>query len=414
MASNLPPKGMRDFLPAEKALREYVMRIIREEYTRNGFTEIETSQIENLDNLENSDGGDNTKLIFKILKRGEKLKGADAEKDPTLLERELSDLGLRFDLTLPLSRFYANNRNDLPTVFKAIQMGYVFRAERPQKGRYRSFIQCDVDVIGDSSNLTEIELINTVGSALTRLGLSDLTIKVNDRRILKGLVAAAGFAEEAFNDIAITLDKLDKIGRDGIIKELISKEYPQEKVNKLLEISESLENGGLELAKDLSAEGYENLKTIIDVVSAIQTGYRIQFDYSLVRGMGYYTSTIFEVYYGALGYAVGGGGRYDEMIGKMSGVDAPACGFSIGFERIIDILKEERREIPRGTRLALFYDPICNLKDVMKLAIELRETYAVVSVYERKKKFGKQVDRLKEQGFDAFTIFGEELTIKEL
>lgn len=414
MASNLPPKGMRDFLPEDKALREYVMRIIREEYTRNGFTEIETSQIENLENLENSDGGDNTKLIFKILKRGDKVESLYGNQFSSDLENELSDLGLRFDLTLPLSRFYANNRNELPPIFKAIQMGYVFRAERPQKGRYRSFIQCDVDVIGDSSNLTEIELINTVGSALTRLGLADLTIKVNDRRILKGFVCAAGFQESDFSDIAITLDKLDKIGKSGVVKELLSKNYPQDSVDKLLAIGDRLQLEGLDFAKELSPEGFENLNRIIDTVSAIQSGYKISFDYSLVRGMGYYTSTIFEVYYGALGYAVGGGGRYDEMIGKMSGVDAPACGFSIGFERIIDILKEEQREIPRGTHLALFYEPNTSLTQVMKLAIELRETYAVVSVYEKKKKFGKQVERLKAQGFDAFTVFGDDLTIKEL
>lgn len=407
MASNLPPTGMRDFLPEEKALREYVMRMIREEYARNGFTEIETSQIENLENLENSDGGDNTKLIFKILKRGDKLKSVDNKED-------LADLGLRFDLTLPLSRFYTNNRNELPSVFKAIQMGYVFRAERPGKGRYRSFTQCDVDVIGDPTNLCEIELINTVGNTLKRIGLSDITIKVNDRRVLKGLVLAAGFEESSFTDVAITLDKLDKIGTDGIVAELSQKDYPKAAIDTLLQLSAQLEEKGLEFAKDLSGAGYQNLKEIIDVVSEIQSGYTIKFDYSLVRGMGYYTSTIFEVYYGALGYAVGGGGRYDEMIGKMSGADAPACGFSIGFERIIDILREEKREIPRGSRLALFFDEGTPLERVMKLAIELRETYAVVSVYAKKKKFGKQVDRLKEQGFDAFTIFGDELSIKEL
>jgi histidyl-tRNA synthetase len=410
MASTKPPSGMRDFLPKDKELREYVMRVIREEYARNGFTEIETSQLENLSNLENSDGGDNTKLIFKILKRGEKLNLSMS----TNSESDLADLGLRFDLTLPLSRFYANNRNELPSVFKAIQMGYVFRAERPQKGRYRSFIQCDVDVIGDESNLTEIELINTVGRSLTRLGLNDLTIKINDRRILKGLVVAAGFQSDQFSDIAIILDKLDKIGRDGIIQEMLDKGYAHSNIEKLLALSNELETKGIEAAKPLSQEGYDNLKQILTVIESIQDGFKIKFDYSLVRGMGYYTSTIFEVFYGALGYAVGGGGRYDEMIGKMSGVDAPACGFSIGFERIIDILREENHDIPTGTRLALFYDPNQDLSAVMKSAIELRDTFSVVSVFAKKKKFSKQVDRLKEQGFDAFSVFGDEINIKEL
>ncbi len=410
MSNNKPPSGMRDFLPQDKALREYVTRVIREEYSRNGFTEIETSQIENLENLENSDGGDNTKLLFKILKRGEKLKLNEIPEK----ESNLSDLAMRFDLTLPLSRFYANNRNDLPGVFKALQMGYVFRAERPQKGRYRSFIQCDVDVIGDESNLAEVELINTVGKALTRLGLDDLTIKINDRRILKGLVTSAGFEADEFSDIAITLDKLDKIGREGIVNELNTKNYDQAKIDRLMQLSDDLEANGIESAKVLSEEGYTNLKEIMTVIDAIQSGYKIKFDYSLVRGMGYYTSTIFEVYYGALGYAVGGGGRYDEMVGKMSGADAPACGFSIGFERIVDILKEENRKMSTGSRLAFFYDPSDDLKEVMKTAIELRENYAVVSVFVKKKKFGKQVDRLKEQNFDMFTVFSPELEIKAL
>lgn len=410
MATGLPPKGMRDFLPQDKALREYVMKVIREEYTRNGFTEIETSQIENLDNLENSDGGENTKLIFKILKRGEKL---ETNLNNTS-EVSLADLGLRFDLTLPLSRFYANNRNELPTVFKALQMGYVFRAERPQKGRYRSFIQCDVDVIGDPTNLTEIEIINTVARALKRLGMENFTVKINDRRILKGLALAAGFSLDEFPDIAMTLDKLDKIGRDGVIKELYGKSYAEQKVDALMALSNRLETEGIAAAQSLSEEGYQNLKEILDVVDAIKDGYNITFDYSLVRGMGYYTSTIFEVAYGDLGYSVAGGGRYDEMIGKLSGVDVPACGFSIGFERIIDILKNENREIPTGTRLALFYSQEDDLTTVMKCAIELRETYAIVSVYQKKKKFSKQIERLKEQGFDSFTVFSEELLIKEL
>lgn len=410
MSNTKPPSGMRDFLPADKALREYVMRTIREEYTRNGYTEIETSMLENIANLENSDGGDNTKLIFKIMKRGEKLKLDQAN----LSENDLADLGMRFDLTLPLSRFYANNRNDLPQVFKAIQMGYVFRAERPQKGRYRSFVQCDVDVIGDPTNMTEIELINTVGRALTRVGLKDLTIKINDRRILKGLVTSAGFTIDEFPSIAVILDKLDKIGQTGVIKELNDQGFDPAKISQLMTLSQTLATEGIEAAKSLSPEGYDNIKQIIDVIEKVASGFKITFDYSLVRGMGYYTSTIFEVFYGALGYAVGGGGRYDDMIGKMCGVDAPACGFSIGYERIIDILKEENVQFSTGTKLALFYDEQSPLEDVLKQAIALREIYSVVSVFSKKKKFGKQVDRLKEQGFDAFTVMGQEMTITTL
>lgn len=408
--NNLPPSGMRDFLPADKALREYVISTIRDAYTVNGFTEIETSQIENLANLENSDGGDNTKMIFKILKRGEKLK---LDEIPAS-ENALTDLGLRFDLTLPLSRFYANNRNELPQVFKAIQIGNVFRAERPQKGRYRNFIQCDVDIIGDESNLAEIELINTVGCALTRLGLNKLVVKINDRRILKGYVTAAGFSADDFADIAITLDKLDKIGQAGIVKELTGKGYDTTKIDKLLALGDKIKSEGLDATRDLSQEGYDNVKTIIDVISGVQDQVAIEFDYSLVRGMGYYTSSIFEVYYGDVGYAVGGGGRYDKMIGKLSGVDAPACGFSIGYERIIDILLEEKHTVPRGTKLALFYDENDDLTEVIQRSIALRETYSIVSVFVKKKKFGKQVDRLKKENFDAFTVFGPDMEIKDL
>ncbi len=407
--SNLPPSGMRDFLPEEKKIRQYVMDVIRNEYSINGFTEIETSEIENLANLVNSDGGDNTKMLFKILKRGEKLK---LDKAPGS-EDALTDLGLRFDLTLPLSRFYANNRNELPTVFKAIQMGNVFRAERPQRGRYRSFVQCDVDVIGDPTNLTEIELINTVTRTINRLGLKQLVVKVNDRRVLKGYVMAAGFSEDEFSDIAITLDKLDKIGSAGIVEELLSKDYPKEKIDALLTISDRIAKEGLACIAEYSAEGYQNLKTVIDVASAIQNMAEVKFDHTLVRGMGYYTSSIFEIYYGEGGLAIGGGGRYDKMIGKLCGLDAPACGFSIGYERLIDILLDSKFEMPEETKLALFYSEGDDLTEVMKRSIALRQTYSIVSVFLKKKKFGKQVDRIKNEGFDAFTIFGPDMDIKD-
>lgn len=410
MNSTLPPKGMRDFLPQDKALREYVIATIRDEYARNGFTEIETSFIENLENLTGGDGGENTKLIFKILKRGDKL----PDSGSTFKEDDLADLGLRFDLTLPLSRFYAQNRNDLPQVFKAIQIGNVFRAERPQKGRYRSFIQCDVDVIGDESNLTEIEIINTVARTLKRLTIKDFVVKVNDRRILKAIILSAGFTETEFPDITMTLDKLDKVGAEGVIKELKSKGYGDGPIEQLMTLSNAIEQKGLDSIKDLCPDGYDNLKTIMDVVDVIKADYSIVFDFSLVRGMGYYTSTIFEVAHGSLGYSVAGGGRYDEMIGKMCGVDAPACGFSIGFERIIDLLKDMQLDFASGKKLALLFDEADPLTEVIKSAIELREQYPVVSVFKKKKKLGKQLERLKIDGFDLMAIYGETLEIKEL
>lgn len=401
MSGTLPPKGMRDFLPAVKQNREYVKDIIRDEYRRNGFIEIETSQIENLDNLVKSDGGENTKLIFKILKRGEKLDiGSAATED------DLADLGLRFDLTLPLSRFYADNSNELPQVFKALQMGYVFRAERPQKGRYRTFMQCDIDIIGEASNLAEIEVLSTVYKTLKRIGLRGISFKINDRRILKALVEKAGFSADEFGDVAISLDKIDKVGEEGILKELRDKNYPEDKITALIDINTRFKSEGLSYAKELSAEGYDNLREIIETLSALYEDMKLEFDYSLVRGMGYYTGTIFEVFYEGSRSALGGGGRYDEMVGRLCGIDKAACGFSIGYERLVDIIRNENIELPVLSKLALFYGDEDELVDVLREADELRKTYDMVSVFKKKKKFFKQVDKIKEEGYTDYREFG--------
>ena len=407
MYTTLPPTGMRDFLPREKEVREYVMSEIRDEYKRSGFTEIETSFIENIENLTGGDGGENTKLIFKILMRGDKLKNATVA-DP----EALADLGLRFDLTLPLVRFYANNKNELPSIFKAIQMGTVFRAERPKKGRYRAFSQCDIDIIGDESNLAEVEIIQTIASTLKRLEFNNFTVKINDRRILKALVSNAGFSEDEFSDIAITLDKLDKVGISGVKSELISKGYAETSVTKLMELSDQFVTLGLEGIKDICPEGYENLNQIMEVITALEDGFKIEFDHTLVRGMGYYTSTIFEITYGDLGYSVAGGGRYDKMIGKISGIEVPAVGFSIGFERIVDLLLEENKISSDAVKVALLYDESKPLVEVVKKAIEMRKEYAVVSIYRQKKKLGKQLVQLDKAGYNGFAIYGEEIVVK--
>lgn len=407
MYTTLPPTGMRDFLPKEKEIREYVMREIRDEYKRSGFTEIETSYIENIGNLTGGDGGENTKLIFKIMMRGEKLQNADFSNP-----EELADYGLRFDLTLPLVRFYANNRNELPTIFKALQMGPVFRAERPKKGRYRSFAQCDIDIIGDESNLAEIEIIQTIASTLKRLSFNGFTIKINDRRILKALVSHAGFSEDEFGDIAIILDKLDKIGRSGVMDELVNKGYDAAKVDELMRVSDTLSTEGLEGMKTICAEGYENLTEIIEVISALQDDFTIEFDHTLVRGMGYYTSTIFEITYGDFGYSIAGGGRYDKMVGKISGVDVPAVGFSIGFERIVDLLLSENRIDQSGVKIALLLDERSSMVDAVKKAIALRSEYEVVSLYRLKKKLGKQLGQLERSGYNGYAIYGDDTQIK--
>lgn len=407
MYTTLPPTGMRDFLPREKEMREYVMKEIKNEYKKSGFTEIETSFIENIENLTGGDGGENTKLIFKIMMRGDKLKNADFSNPESI-----ADLGLRFDLTLPLVRFYANNRNELPSIFKALQMGTVFRAERAQKGRYRAFVQCDIDVIGDESNLAEIEIIQTIASTLKRLDFKDFTVKINDRRILKALVSHAGFNEDTFEDIAITLDKLDKVGIEGVKDELIKKAYDAAQVEKLIENSNNLERFGLQGIKELCPEGYENLNDIIQVIESIQEGFKIEFDHTLVRGMGYYTSTIFEVTLGGVGHAIAGGGRYDKMIGKISGTDVPAVGFSIGYERIVDLLLADQRVMGDDVKIALLYDDTQSVADVIQEAIRMRQIYAVVSLYHAKKKLSKQLIQLSKAGFDGYAIYGEETTVK--
>lgn len=407
MKTTLPPKGMRDFLPKEKEMREYVVNEIRNVYKSSGFEEIETSLLENIENLTGGDGGENTKLIFKVLKRGDKLDWTTANT-----EDDLADLGLRFDLTLPLVRFYSNNKNELPSIFKAIQMGPVFRAERPGKGRFRSFTQCDIDVIGDSTNLAEVEIILTIASALKKLGIDRFKVKINDRRILKALVTGVGFTQDEFPDIAITLDKLDKIGKQGIVKELTSKSYDESRINKLMEASDELQEKGISGIEAMCLEGFENLKEIMEVVNTLKDGYDIAFDHTLVRGMGYYTSTIFEIEHADLGYSIAGGGRYDKMIGKMIGTDVPAVGFSIGFERIVDLLMSENKIESKQTKIALLYNDEDTLKDVMSKSIELRKAYSSVSVYKAKKKLGKQIDQLNRYGYDGFLMYGDSSEVK--
>lgn len=413
MKTKLPPKGMRDFLPKEKAVREHVMQTIRKVYKNAGFTEIETSYIENIENLTGGDGGENTKLIFKILKRGDKLSkmGSLDVSDPSA-ENELSDLALRFDLTLPLVRFYANQKNELPTIFKSIQMGPVFRAERPQKGRYRMFTQCDIDMIGDETSLAEVDIILTISKALKALGLKSFNIKINDRRLLKALVLSAGIKESQFEDVAITLDKRDKVGEEGVEKELLEKGYAINCVKKLLEQTADLDQKGLEAVESISPESYENLQTIMSALKPFTDDFNLVFDQTLVRGMGYYTSTIFEVSYGELGYAIAGGGRYDQMIGKILGTDVPAIGFSIGFERIIDLLMESGADPLNEQKIALLFAENDELSEVLKCLEHLRQEYDAVSIYRSKKKRGKQIEQLEKQGYSGFAVYGDPMEVK--
>ncbi|MDE6731333.1 MAG: histidine--tRNA ligase [Oscillospiraceae bacterium] len=387
-------KGTRDYLPAEAELREYMQRTIVEIYRENGFSRIMTPAVEDAENLDKSDGGDNLNLIFKILKRGDKLTKA--------LESgaELCDMGLRYDLTLPLTRYFAANRQSLPYPFKAIQTDKVYRAENPQKGRLREFMQCDIDVIGDAEPECEIELIAVTAKALMALDIGAFTVRVNDRAVLNGMLSALGFAEEQFSSVCVSFDKLDKIGAEGVAAELLEKGYDKAAVDKLSDLMKQLP---LTLEKVTEIVGEEvtlRLSGIISESQKIAAGkYGVEFDISLVRGQGYYTGTVFEVRSENFGSSVAGGGRYDKLIGKFIGEEIPACGFSIGFERIFSILSEQQRAASSRKKIAIFYED--NFAEVYAKAEELRADYDV-AIYKKPKKLGAFLNRLQASGFAGF------------
>lgn len=402
-------KGTNDYLPKETKLRDYLQGKILETYRSCGFERITTPILEEIENLDKSEGGENLGLIFKVLKRGDKLEKALETGNP----KELADLGLRYDLTLPLSRYYACHRANLPTPFKCIQIDQVFRAERPQKGRLRQFVQCDIDILGSDSVNCEIELIDTTAKALLNIGIQNFKIKINDRRILKNLIYAAGFLPEDADSVCITFDKMDKIGAEGVAAELTEKGFAAETVKKFTSLM-SITPFTLEEASKYcnDAAPIESLRYIIDTVTALAgTSYSIEYDKSLVRGQGYYTGTIFEIESLDFGSSIAGGGRYDNMIGKFLNESVPAVGFSIGFERIASILADAAYEIPEEKkRIAVIYDTADILSALAK-ADEYRGTYEVV-LYERPKKLGKLFGKLEEQGFYGCYILNESEDIK--
>ena len=413
--SKKPVTGMRDILPEEMQIREYVSGVIRDTYGKFGFTSIETPCVENIANLTNKQGGDNEKLIFKILKRGEKLNVAEAAT-----EEEVVDGGLRYDLTVPLVRYYSNNAAQLPSPFKALQMGNVWRADRPQRGRFRQFMQCDIDILGEASNLAEIELILATTTTLGRLGFQDFEIRINDRQLLKAMAMSSGFAEEACDSVFITLDKMDKIGMDGVEAELLENGFEKEAVDRYLELYRGLEQAGdgvaflaEKLAGNLEPSVTEGLREIIDSVNAAKTAsFKMVFDPTLVRGMSYYTGTIFEVAIPGFGGSCGGGGRYDRMVGKFTGKDVPACGFSIGFERIIMLLLESGFRIPdRPRRIAYLVEKGVDgqaLCDVIARAQAAREEGMQVLVVRMNKNKKFQKEQLEAQGYEEFVEFYKE------
>jgi histidyl-tRNA synthetase len=413
MASPItPPRGMRDFLPAEKARREHALNVIRRSFASHGFDEIETPVVEDVARLHSGLGGDNEKLAFSVLKRG--LGGDDfraaIESGDTLA---LSDLGLRFDLTVPLARFYATHRAELPPVFRSIQIAPVWRAERPQKGRYRQFVQCDIDIIGEGSQLAEVELITATAAALEALGLTGCTIRINDRRILNGLLEYCGFAESRWPQVLISIDKLDKIGAQGVVEELSEGGADSAAVlgGILAALEPHLADGGVELTVEaisgilpegMDTDAIADLEALAHALDTLPEGVALRFDPTLVRGMGYYTGTIFEIAHPGSGSSVGGGGRYDGMIGRFLGTDVPACGFSIGFERVVDLI--ELPEDGSADSVVLVHDPGVPLDRLMAIKSELVASGRRVRLDRRAKNLKAVLDRAAAAGYRSFAF----------
>ena len=401
-----PVTGMKDVMPAEMEIRDYLIGLIKDTYKTFGFQSMETPCVEHIENLCSKQGGDNEKLIFKILKRGEKLKIDEAKE-----ENDLVDGGLRYDLTVPLARYYSNHANELPSPFKALQIGSVWRADRPQKGRFRQFVQCDIDILGEASNLAEIELILATTAMLGKLDFKNFTVCMNDRNILKSMAAYSGFKEEDYDEVFIVLDKMDKIGPEGVEAELIEMGYTRESVKTYLSLFDEVASdvSGVRYLKEklgdyLSDETADGLELIMSSVEAAkECDFKLQFTPTLVRGQSYYTGTIFEVTMDDFGGSVAGGGRYDKMIGKFTGQDTPACGFSIGFERIVMLLLENGYKVPGGRQKKAYLLekklPKEAMLKVLALAKADREAGRQVLIVNMKKNKKFQKEQLIEEGY---------------
>jgi histidyl-tRNA synthetase len=404
-----PAEGMRDLSAKEVELRNYVTQIITESYKKFGFVQIDTPCVEKINLLTSGDGGENEKMLFKILKRGDKLNFENPN--------DIVDLGLRYDLTVPLCRFYANNRTKLPQHFKVIQVGNVWRAERPQKGRFRQFTQCDIDIIGIPDVIAEIQLILATTNALQNLSFRNFIVRINDRRILEALAAYCEFEEDTFGKVFIILDKLDKIGIDGVQNELQKAELSPASIEKFISIVKSATeakitvNSIADLLPNIPENVLSDLNKVIETInSQSQNNYSIALDLSLVRGMGYYTGQIFEIGIDGFSSSIAGGGRYDKMIGKILNgkEEIPACGFSIGFERVVTILEEKQFEIPTLQKkiVILYSDDLISFNDILTKAHNLRGEGNIVTLeIQNKKNTKKQLENLADQGFTAFAIY---------
>lgn len=396
-------------MPAQAELRDYLQKKICETYETCGFQRIFTPILEDIENLDKSEGGENLNLIFKVMKRGEKLKKAIAAGQAD----QIADMGLRYDLTLPLSRYYANNKASLPTPFKVIQIDKVYRAERPQKGRLREFMQCDIDILGSESSSCEIELMHTTAKALLNIGIDRFKIKVNDKRVLKDILLTTGFTEDQLDSVCITFDKLNKIKAEGVAAELTAKGFDEAVIASFMELIAHAPFT-LDYARTISknTEYIDALSRIIETSNRLSGGkYTVEYDMTLVRGQGYYTGTVFEIESLDFNSSIAGGGRYDNLIGKFLKEQVPAVGFSIGFERIFSILMEKQSRImDKPQKIVLLYDEE-QIEEAIEKAEELRKQY-ITALYVKPKKLGKFLNRLEEQGYDGFMVLGRDEEVR--
>jgi histidyl-tRNA synthetase len=427
-AKTQPARGMRDFLPADVRRREYVISHIKEVYERYGFEPLETPAVENIETLLGKYGEEGNQLIFKILKRGEHEKSGEA------------DLALRYDLTVPLARVVAQYRDKLPKFFKRYQIQPVWRADRPARGRFREFYQCDVDVLGSRSGVVEAELCAAAGEALSELGFVNFTIRLNHRLALAGILEAAGIAAEKHSDTLVALDKLDKIGREGVAEELAQRAVSEDSAQQLLGFFEAvaaLEHAAQLAPEDIAeknkealnlavlgrmlefigdeeegARGIDELRSIISFAEAAGIGPKLKIDPSLARGLSYYTGAIMEIRVPDLAGSLGGGGRYDNLVGMFSGQDVPACGFSLGLERIIVVMSEREMfpknlvEAPAQVMVTIWDEQ--SIADSLRLANELRSFGLRVDLYTEADKLGKQFKYASERGINFVAVLGEE------
>lgn len=387
-----PVRGCSEFMPKEATFREQVKQLILKSYQANGYNLIDTPILENLEFLNSSEGGDNLRMMFKTVKRGDKLNLSN----PNLTEADITEEGLRYDLTVPLARFYANNKDKLPLPFKAIQIGNSFRAERPQKGRFRQFIQCDIDVFGDPTINAELELLLTSLETYSSLGFKNLTLKINHREILNAIVLASGFKAEDIATVCISLDKLDKITKEDMARELEEKGFAHANINKLIKILTDVENKGVESVKKYTqnTQPVDDILFLINNLNKLTNGaFNIVFDVTIVRGQGYYTGTIYEMFTEGFSHAIGGGGRYDKMVGKLTGQNVPAVGFGLGFEPVVMLLQGLDVIKPQKQNLALIYDADDSVEDMFKAKQMLKQNYNV-SLYLRQKNIKNFYDKI--------------------